>query len=258
MPKVTSKDGTTIAYDQSGQGPAVILVDGAFCHRNFGPMGALSPLLEPQFTVLKYDRRGRGESGDTLPYAIEREIEDISAVIEAAGGSAAVYGISSGAALALEAVISGLNINKLALYEPPYNDDTKSEWAAYRSQLSDLLAQDRRGDAVALFMRYVGTPDDAIAGMRQAPMWPAFEAIAHTLAYDAAILGDGSVPTRRAAAVTIPTRVMAGGDGFPFMQENAVKLEKAIPNSQRRILEGQTHEVAADVMAPALIEFFAG
>lgn len=256
MSKVTSKDGTTIAYDKLGEGPALILVDGAMCHRNFGPMPALAPLLAEHFTVFTYDRRGRGESGDSQSYAVEREVEDMAALIEAAGGSACVYGISSGAALALEAAISVLNITKLALYEPPYNDSAAQQYQAYVTELNDLLAQDRRGDAVALFMRFVGMPEEALAGMRQAPMWPGLEAVAHTLAYDGAVLEDGHVPVQRAAVVTIPTLVMAGSDTIPFMHETAKTLEAAIPDAQYRILQDQTHEVAAEVIAPELIEFF--
>ncbi len=258
MATVISKDGTSIAYDQVGQGPALILVDGALCHRTFGPMGPLTALLSPHFTVFMYDRRGRGESGDTLPYAVEREVEDIDALIQAAGGSAFVYGTSSGAALALEAAASGLSINKLALYEPPLNADPEAmrRLAQYHADVKALLSAGRRGDAVVRFMTFVGTPEDAITGMRQAPFWPVFEAVAPTLAYDSAVLGDGSVPVRRAASVTVPTLVMAGGASFPFMHETAQALEQAIPNAQRRVLEGQTHDAAAEVVAPALKAFF--
>lgn len=258
MSMITSKDGTSIAFDKSGNGPALILVDGALCHRTFGPMGALAPLLASHFTVFKYDRRGRGESGDTLPYAVEREVEDIGALIQEAGGAAFVYGTSSGAALALEAAIRGIPINKLAMYEPPYNSDetARRNMVAYTTDLAQLLADGKRGDAAARFMSYVGTPPEAIAGMRHAPMWPGFEAVAPTLAYDGAILGDGRVPVERAASVTIPTLVMAGGATFPFMHETAKALQAAIPNAQYRVLEGQTHDLAADAAAPALIEFF--
>ncbi len=260
MSTVTSKDGTRIALDQTGQGPAVILVDGALCYRAFGPMGPLAPFLEPHFTVFKYDRRGRGESGDTLPYAVEREVEDIEALINEAGGSAFVYGISSGAALALETALKlGNKIKKLAMYEPPYNSNEadRQAWNDYRKQLRDFLAAGRRGDAAALFMQFVGTPAEAVAGMRQAPVWPMFEAVAPTLAYDAADLGDDrSAPTERATRVAVPTLVMAGGAGFEFMRDTAQALAKAIPHAQYRVLEGQTHDVAAEAIAPVLVEFF--
>ena len=193
MNKVISKDGTQIAYETKGSGPAVILVDGALCYRSFGPMPHLAELLAPRFTVYIYDRRGRGESGNSKPYAIEREVEDIEALIKAAGGSAFVYGISSGACLALEAAIKlGDKIRKLAMYEPPYNSEeaARQAWREYRKKLAELLAAGRRGDAAALFMGFVGTPADQIDGMRQAPMWPMFEAVAPTLAYDAAAMGE--------------------------------------------------------------------
>ncbi len=260
MSKVTSKDGTTIAYEQAGQGQPVILVDGALCSRAFGPMAGLSALLEPHFTVYRYDRRGRNDSGDTKPYAVEREIEDIEALINEAGGSAFVYGVSSGAALAMEAALKlGNKIKRLAMYEPPYNDDPAARRAAkeYTRQLNELIAAGRPGDAAALFMSYVGSPAEAVEGMRQAPIWPLFEAVGHTLAYDSAVLGeDAAVPTARAARVTVPALLMNGGAGFPFMRETADTLAKAIPNAQRRTLEGQTHDAAADAVAPPLVEFF--
>jgi pimeloyl-ACP methyl ester carboxylesterase len=263
MRKVTSKDGTAIAFDQTGKGPAIILVDGAFQHRAIDPQTAqLAALLSPHFTVFHYDRRGRGDSTDTQPFAVEREIEDIEALINQAGGSAFVFGMSSGAALAMEAAIKlGNKIKKLAMYEAPYNsDDTaRQAWMDYRKQLKELLAADRRGDAVALFMMLVGMPADHVPGMRQHPMWPMWEAVAPTLAYDAAVLGkDASVPTERAASVAVPALIMDGGASYPFMHIAATALANAVPNAQHRTLEGQTHEVAPEVLAPALEEFFRG
>jgi pimeloyl-ACP methyl ester carboxylesterase len=238
------------------------LVDGALCYRGFGPMPSLAALLAPHFTVFTYDRRGRGDSRDTQPYAVEREVEDIEALINEAGGSAFVHGTSSGAALALEAAIKlGSKIKKLSMYEAPYNDDAAARQAMteYTQQLKKALAANQRGDAVALFMQLVGAPADQIESMRHAPMWSQFEAVAPTLAYDNAVLGeDGALPTERAASVTVPALVMNGGAGFPFMRETAVALAKAIPNAQHRVLEGQTHEVAAEAIAPVLVEFFAG
>ena len=260
MTKVQSADGTGIAYDQVGSGPAIILVDGAMCYRAFGPMRPLSTLLAAHFTVFAYDRRGRGESTDTQPFAVEREIEDIEALIEEAGGSAFVYGISSGAALALEAAIKlGRKVKKLALYEAAYNDDAAAGqgWRTYRKQLAEVLAEGRKGDAVGLFMMQVGMPAEQLEGMRQQPMWPMFEAIGPTLAYDAAALGeDGSVPIAKATRVAVPTLVMDGSASFPFMHATAVALAKAIPNAKHRVLEGQTHEVQAEVLVPVLVEFF--
>jgi pimeloyl-ACP methyl ester carboxylesterase len=263
MNVVTSKDGTKIAYDKQGEGPTVILVAGALCARLSWSGPGLAKLLAPNFTVYNYDRRGRGDSGDTKPYAVEREIEDIEALIDEADGAAYLYGHSSGGSLLLEAAIElGSKVKKLAIYEAPYNDDPKAQqaWEHYIKQLTEDLATDRRGDAVALFMKYVGVPSEQIEGMRQAPMWPALEAIAPTLAYDhAAILGeDASVPTERAAIVTVPTLVMNGGASPPFMYDTAKALSKAIPNAQLRTLEGQTHDVALEALAPVLVDFFTG
>ena len=262
MEQVHSKDGTVIAFDRLGEGPAVILVDGAFCSRGFGPMPGLAPLLAPHFTVYHYDRRGRNESGDTLPYAVEREVEDLRAVIEAAGGSACVFGISSGVVLALEAAVRGGSVEKLALYEPPYlvandTDPRPPEDAAAR--ITALAAAGRRGEAVAYFMtRVLGAPADAIAGMRQAPIWPAFEAVAHTLAYDVTVMGDWSFPAERMAAITVPTLAMDGGASPAWAGTAAQRIADTLPHAQRRTLEGQTHEVAAEALAPVLVQFFSG
>ncbi len=261
MNKVLSKDGTSIAFDQSGQGPALILVGGAFQHRATDPRTAqLVALLAPHFTVFHYDRRGRGDSGDTAPYAVEREVEDLEALIDEAGGSAFVYGMSSGAALALESAARGFTITKLALYEPPFIvDDSRPRLLTSPAQYTELTSSGRRGDAVELFMtKAVGVSAEFVAQMRNAPMWPALEAVAHTLAYDITIMGDGSLPTRRVASVAIPTLVIDGG-ASPAWARNAVqKLADVLPRAQRRTLEGQTHDVAAEALAPVLVEFFAG
>jgi pimeloyl-ACP methyl ester carboxylesterase len=259
MEKVTSTDRTEIAYDKRGAGSAVILVDGALCYRSFGPMPHLTELLAPHFTVYNYDRRGRGDSGDTQPYALAREIEDIEALIDEAGGSALVFGTSSGGCLALEAAIQlGDKIEKLAVYEPPYNSEKTVEqaWKEYRKNLAELLAANRRGDAAALFMKSVGTPDDQIEGMRHAPVWQVFEAVAPTLAYDAAALGENrSVPVQRAAKVSVPALIM-NGTTIPFMIDIAQALAQAIPHAKHRTLEGQSHDVNLEVLAPVLVEFF--
>ena len=262
MKKVISKDGTAIAFDQSGQGPALILVDGALQYRAFDQgMVPLADLLAKEFTVIHYDRRGRGDSTDTQPFAVAREIEDIEALIDEAGGSAFVYGISSGAALAFEAALAlSPMVKKLAMYEAPYNDDenARKAWKEYRQQLNKLVAAGRGGDAVGLFMMLVGASAEDVEGMRQHPMWPLWEKVGLTLPYDAAALGeDASVPTDRAARLTMPTLVMDGGAGeWSFMHATAMKLANAIPNGQHCTLEGQTHEVAPEALAPVLIEFF--
>jgi pimeloyl-ACP methyl ester carboxylesterase len=260
METVTSRDGTQIAYDTQGDGPAIIVVDGALCTRSSGSKPELVTLLAPHCAVYSYDRRGRGDSGDTLPYAVEREVEDIAALIDVAGGTACLYGHSSGAVLALEAALRlGPKVTKLAMYDAPYNDDAAAQpaWRDYLNRLIDLLAANRRGDAVALFMAYVGMPAEQIEGMRQAPFWPSLEALGPTLAYDhAALLGaDRSIPTARAARVTAPTLVLCGGASFAFMRDTALTLSRAIPCAQWRTLDGQTHEVHPDVLAPVLVEF---
>jgi pimeloyl-ACP methyl ester carboxylesterase len=262
MNQVISRDGTAIAFDRSGQGPAVILVGGAFQYRAIDPPTAqLAGLLAQHFTVFHYDRRGRGESSDTQPYAVERETEDLEALINEAGGSAFVFGMSSGGALAFEAAGRGLAIIKLAVYEPPFNSgDEQAHQAAehYTRELSALLSEGHRGDAAAFAMTTWGAPAEAVAGMRQTPIWPLFEAVAPTLAYDNAIMGDGSIPTEQLASLTIPTLVMAGGASPTFMQNAAQEVAHALPNAKLRILEGQTHDVAPRVLAPVLVEFFAG
>jgi len=268
MPTVTSKDGTAIAYDRSGEGPAVILVDGALCFRKFGPMESLATLLAPHFTVFTYDRRGRGESGDTKPFAVEREVEDIDALINAAGGSAALYGISSGAFLALQAASRLTNrITKLAIYEPPCSmtEERIQQFKEYRTHLDELIAAGQRGDAVMLFMRLVGgniadegspAPENPGAQLRETPVWPIFEAVAPTLAYDAAAMGESSIPTEQAAAARMPMLALAGGDSPAWLQQAAQAVAEAAPNARHGILAGQTHEVAAEAIAPVLIEFF--
>jgi pimeloyl-ACP methyl ester carboxylesterase len=264
MKTVISKDGTPIAFDQFGQGPALILVAGAFCARLSWSGPELAKLLAPYFTVYNYDRRGRGDSGDTRPYAVEREIEDIDALITEAGGSAFLFGHSSGGALALETALQlgGERVKKLVIYEVPYNDNPEFQraWRAYIQQLTELLATGRRGDAAALFMKYVGTPDDQIETMRHTLAWSSLEAIAPTLAYDhTAILGqNSSVPVERAAHVLVPTLLMNGSASFPFMYETAQTLSKVMPHAQLRTLEGQSHAVDSDMLAPVLKEFFLG
>jgi pimeloyl-ACP methyl ester carboxylesterase len=259
MKTVTSKDGTKIAYDQSGTGPAVVQVDGALCSRNFGPLPSLAKLLEPHFTVFNYDRRGRNESGDTQPYAPEREIEDLAAIIDAAGGSAFVAGVSSGAALSLAGAAAGLNIKKLALYEAPFMVDKTGHQPPKDSgaQLKKMIAEGRRGDAVKFFMKdMVNVPGFAVFIMSIMPIFKKLKAVAHTLPYDAAIMGDFSLPEQKAALVKIPTLV-GGGEKSPASMQNAVKqTADAIPGSQLKMFPGQTHNISMKVLAPALIEFF--
>ena len=258
---VTSKDGTKIAYDRLGNGPPVVLVCGGSVDRMSN--AGLAAVLASDFSVFNFDRRGRGDSGDKPPYAVEREIEDIDAVVDAAGGSACLYGTSSGAALALEAAARlGGRIIRLALWEPPYILDPAARPPVASEQLKvydELLSTGRRGDAAEYFMaKVVRMPADFVAFARSQPWWPAQEAIAHTLPYDATIMGDYSLPTNVAARVKAPTLVLAGSADFPFMLETAEALAKAIPGGTYRRLEGQGHNVDMAVLGPVVAEFFRG
>jgi pimeloyl-ACP methyl ester carboxylesterase len=262
MDTLRSSDDTMIAYDKQGEGPALILVDGALTVHSAGSGPELATLLAPHFTVYGFDRRGRGQSGDTLPYAVDREIDDIEALIHRAGGPAFLYGHSSGGPLAMRAAIRlGGKVSKIAMYEPPYNSDpgAQESWSQYLRQLRQVLAEGRRGDAVALYLRFVGTPAEQVDGLRRVPSWPVMEAVAPTLAYDhAAIMGEPwSVPTELAARVPVPALVMAGDAGLPFMPDAARLLSQTIPQGQLRMLAGQTHKVDPRVLAPVLVEFFA-
>jgi pimeloyl-ACP methyl ester carboxylesterase len=259
METVRSDDGTTIAFDRSGQGPPVVYVPGAFQHRAIDQSVAqLCELLAPDFTVYHYDRRGRGDSGDTLPYAVEREVEDLAALVDHAGGAAAVVGMSSGGALALQAAASGVAITGLALYEPPFAVGGSAPPADFGKRFHELVAAERRGDAVELFLTgAIGVPAEGVAQMRQMPVWAGLESVAHTLAYDMAVMGDGSVPADRIADVTIPVLAIDGGESPQPMRDAVQMVVDALPNAERRTLEGQTHEVAPDVLAPVLREFFA-
>jgi pimeloyl-ACP methyl ester carboxylesterase len=262
---VTSEDGTTIAFDRTGEGPPLILVDGALCDRAGSPNGPLAALLAERFTVYTYDRRGRGESGDTGAYAVEREIEDLEALVAEAGGPVHLYGISSGAALALEAADRGLAVEKLALYEAPFvvDDSRPPVPDDYRAQLEAMVASDRRGDAVRLFMsKGVRVPGIFVALMRIMPAWSRMKAIAHTLPYDASVMGDGQrgqpLPAGRWSSVTVPTLVLGGGKSPAWMRNAVDAVAERLPSARRRTLDGQTHLVKPKVLAPVLAEFFAG
>jgi pimeloyl-ACP methyl ester carboxylesterase len=262
--KVTSRDGTPIAFDRLGDGPPVIVVCGAMCGRAL--MRPTAEKLAKYFTVFNYDRRGRGESGDTAPYAVEREIEDIGALIVEAGGTASVYGHSSGAGLVLHAAAHGLPIAKIVLHDPPYASDGDEEARRisreYGENLKAVLSEDRRGDAVELFMTMVGMPQEMVDAMRQTPRWAELEAMAPTLAYDSEVMGDssrdGAIPTAQASRVTVPALVLTGGADHPWMTDVGRRLADAMPNGRHRVLEGQEHVVPPEVLVPVLKEFFAG
>jgi len=260
MTDIRSADGTTIGCESIGSGPPLVLVDGAMCYRAAGPLSALAALLQEHFTVHTYDRRGRGASSDTAPYAVAREVEDLQAVIAQAGGSAAVYGISSGAALTLAAADADSGITRMALYEPPFMGEVDDVGLVkeYREGLVERLENGRRGDAVAWFMTYVGVPEPVVTGMRAGPGWVTLEAIAPTLAYDAAVLDDGRVPRDPAARITVPALVLAGAASPPGLRRAAQVTAEALPTAGFRVLDGQTHDVAPEALAPVLISFFGG
>ena len=264
MEEAISRDGTTIAFDRSGEGPPVVVVGGALGDRAAAP--DLTSLLARRFTVIAYDRRGRGDSGDTAPYAVAREVEDIEGLIVAAGGQASVYGHSSGAVLALEAARSRPDrITKLALYEPPLIvDDSRDPLPEdFVTRLDALISADRRGDAVAYFLTTgPGLPADVVAGMRREPFWASFESIAHTLAYDGTIVREatGGDPAllRRWASIRVPTLVMEGGASPDWIRNAATALTEVLPDARRRTLEGQDHGPDSKLLAPALEAFFGG
>lgn len=262
--RLTSKDGTSIGYERWGSGPAVILVGGGAVDRSENaPLGRE---LAEQFTVYNYDRRGRGDSGDTLPYAVARELEDLAVLIDEAGGSAHLYGPSSGGAVALEAAAAGLPVGKIAVYEVPYSigEAASQRWHEYVQRLRALLDQGRRGDAFALFMRMAGASEEMVGSARSSPVWPGCETIAPTLAYDAAFLGDGHPPSDRFARIRQPVLVATGGaspdsfvgGGGSYFDAAADALVACLPQAERQTIEGQAHEVDAKVLAPVLERFF--
>lgn len=263
MNTVRSGDGTTIAYETSGRGAPLILVDGALCHREMGPCRPLAERLAEHFTVITYDRRGRGGSSDTLPYETAREVEDIAALVGAAGGEAYVCGISSGGALALAAAARVKGIRKVAVYEAPFIVDADHPALAtdHWALIADSVASARPGEAVKTFMRMVGAPGFFVLAMRLTPTWRKLSAVAHTLPYDGALVApyQRGEPLRPDAwrAVTAPTLVVDGGKSPPWMRNGMRALADALPNAQRRTLPGQNHMVKRDALAPVLVEFFA-
>lgn len=259
MSKVHSSDGTPIAFERAGEGPPLILVGGAFNDRNSPAAGAaLAGLLAPDFTVFTYDRRGRGESGDTTPYAVDREVEDLQALIDEAGGSAFVYGLSSGAVLALEAAVRAVAITRLALYEPPIMvHGSVPEPQEHVARLSELITAGQRGDAVEYFMtQVVGMPSEVVVPMRNAPFWQGLERMAHTLVYDMTITRDGSRSIERLSSITVPTLVI-GGEESPSELRQAVQIvARTLLNGEAYTMTGQTHDVSPEVLAPVLKEYF--
>jgi Alpha/beta hydrolase family len=266
MDTVESRDGTSIAFDCAGNGPALVLVGGAFQARAGDPRTAmLIEHLSGSFTVYNYDRRGRGDSGDTAPYSVEREIEDLDALVSEAGGSASAFGMSSGCVLLLDAAAVGVGLTKLGLYEPPLVVDGSRPPVPpdYVETLDRLIDAERRGDAVAYFMTTaVGLPVEMVSGMRSEPFWPAMEALAHTLPYDGRLMADvmsgKPLPKERWSSVSATTLVMDGSESPPYQHAAAEAVANILSNARRRTLDGQTHDVAPDVLAPVLVEFFGG
>ncbi|MFG3510009.1 alpha/beta fold hydrolase [Streptomyces sp. NPDC047821] len=261
MNKVYSADGTVIAYEAQGSGPAVVLVGGAFMTR--ADSSELAGLLAERFTVITYDRRGRGDSGDAPTYDVQREVEDLDALIAHAGGEAMVFGMSSGAVLALEATARGSAVTRLALYEPPFITDAGRPPLPtdYVADLENLVTRGAYGDAVAYFMTAaVGMPPEAVAGMRQAPFWAAMEATARTLPYDGRVMGDTMsgrpLPTDRWQSVTIPVLVGSGDAGAPHMLTGARELASLAENFSLHTFPGQEHDIDPKLLAPVLTEFF--
>jgi pimeloyl-ACP methyl ester carboxylesterase len=264
METVRSRDGTTIAFDRLGDGPAVILVGGAFSYRHFPKMRELAELLASRFSVVNYDRRGRGDSGDAAAYDVRREIEDLHALIDAADGAASLWGWSSGGTLALRAAGAGLNVAKLAIYEAPFVVDKSSRLPPpdFAERLDALVAADRRSAAVRYYMtKGMGIPPAIVGLMRLAPFWPKLKAVAHTLPYDWAVLGDTMAGRPLSAAewapVTAPTLVMSGEKTPAQLRKAADALADVLPNAEHQRLPGQSHNPSMEVLAPVLEEFFA-
>lgn len=266
MGRTHSADGTTIGFDAWGDGQPLIMVDGATGYRAMSQLpGQVAELLGTEFRVYAYDRRGRGESGDIAPYAPQREVEDLAAMIEEAGSSALVCGFSSGAVLALDAAAAGLPIEKLALFEPPFIvDDSRPPLPAdYVERLDAAVASGHPGDAAEIFLTAaIGLPAAAVGGMRQSPFWPALEAVAHTIAYDGRIMGTtmsgAPLPADRWASLTVPTLIMYGNGTEPWLITAARALADLLATARLQAVEGAQHSVAAEVLAPALREFSRG
>lgn len=265
MRTVVSKDGTQIAYDRSGDGPPVILVDGALCSRAQGPMPDLAKQLASRFTVYNYDRRGRGDSGDAEVYEVDRELEDLAALVQEAGGSAAVYGTSSGAALALRAAAAGVPITKLAVFEAPFvvDDSRKPIPRTWVADLRSLTDAGRPGDAVKYFMtKGIGLPGIVVSLMKLMPAWKLMKAVAHTLPYDAALLGDNCfgqpLDSSQWAGLEMPVLVVGGGKSPGWMRTSVQAVAAAIPGAVHREIPGQNHMIKATAIAPVLTDFFAG
>jgi pimeloyl-ACP methyl ester carboxylesterase len=253
MAQVISADGTSIAYQRDGSGPVVILIGGGLDDGSENE--PLAGELAEHFTVYNFARRGRGDSGDSSPYAVQREIDDIAAIIAEAGGSAHLFGASSGGMFALEAAAAGLPVGRVAVYEVPYDttDGALQRAREYRAQLGAALVEGRRADAVGLFLRLAGSSEEDIADAMNSPYWPGLRDLAYTLAYDAALYGPP--PTNRLAMITQPTLVATGGTN-EYFEQAADAVAASLASGERQVIEGQGHVVDPKVMAAVLARFF--
>jgi pimeloyl-ACP methyl ester carboxylesterase len=251
---VRSADGTRIAFERSGDGPPVILVEPALHYREFSSFSGLVPLLSREFSVYAYDRRGRGESSDTPPYAPDREVEDLAALIAEAGGSAHLYGCSSGALLALRAAAGGLPIGRLALLEPPLQDEGTESPDPLTAELGELVGAGRSGDAVEHFHRSIGVPAEFVESMRSAPEWARMESVAHTLVYDCTI--SDTTTAALLGSVQITTLVLDSMGSSGNLTGWAATVANKLPHGSHRSLAGEWHTVPDETLAPVLIEFF--
>jgi pimeloyl-ACP methyl ester carboxylesterase len=253
----TSKDGTVIAYEKTGVGPALVLIDAAGHYRRFSSFDGLRARLTADFTVYQYDRRGRGQSGDTAPFAPEREVEDLAALINAAGGSAFVYAFSSGGLVAEHAAAHGLPITRMALLEPPIApDEDRAAQRTFTAGLSELINAGRRSGAVEYYLAGIGVPADILDGMRGTDSWAAIEAVAPTLVYDCLI--SEATSYELLAAASTPTLVIDSEGSDDDLTSMAATVARGMPNASLQRLAGEWHGVSDDVLAPALKRFFAG
>ena len=264
MKKIISSDGTSIAFDKTGKGPALVLVDGAFCFREYGVTPMLVPLLSDFFTVYSYDRRGRGESSDKEPYSVDNEIEDLKKMIEQTEEVPFICGFSSGAALVLRAMNKGLRVKKIALFEPPYvvnSFNTSAPPTDAEIQLTNFIKQGNRSDAVKYFMtKVLGMPGIAVLLFKLfgRSLWEKNESVANTLSYDVAIMGNYSVPKEIAASIDVPSVVIGGERSPRILREAILEISRSIPGSQIKLLKRQSHNVPMKILAPCLIDFFNG
>jgi pimeloyl-ACP methyl ester carboxylesterase len=261
MQKARSADGTEIAFEVIGRGPPLVLLGGAFCdHRARTAGKPLALELAESYAVFCVDRRGRGQSTDAAPYAVEREVEDVAALIAVAGGSARVYGHSSGAVLAFEAAAAGLAIEKLALYEPPIvlGELRELPGTDFAARLEALTTEGKRSEACELFLtKAVAMPSQVVERMKAAPVWANLQVLAHTLSYDARLTADAGAILTRAASVRNPSLLIDGRKSAPWMRGGVERLAHALPNARHVSLPDQDHDVSAKVLAPALRDFFA-